>query len=106
MRVLSFTVTGQKLTADPVCDFSGIVSNSRGYLYARFRFSSDWAGCKKAAIFTGHGEGHPVPLVNNMCEIPPEALTGNLVQVCVVGLRADGYRIPTNTIEFKQKTGR
>lgn len=106
MRVLSFTVTGQKLTADPVCDFSGIVSNSRGYLYARFRFSSDWTGCKKAAIFTGNGGPYPVPLVNNMCEIPPEALTGNLVQVSVVGQRKDGYRIPTNTIEFKQKTGR
>lgn len=106
MRVLSFTVTGQKLAADPVCDFSGLVSNSRGYLQARFRFSADWAGCKKAAIFTGIGEGCPVPLVNNACVIPADALTGNTVQVCVVGLRSDGYRIPTNTIEFKQKTGR
>lgn len=106
MRVLSFTVTGQKLAADPLCDFSGLVSNSRGYLRARFRFSADWTGCKKVAIFTGSGEGRPVPLVNNECEIHPDALTGNTVQVCVVGLRADGYRIPTNTIEFKQKTGR
>lgn len=106
MRVLSFTVTGQKLAADPVCDFSGLVSNSRGYLQARFRFSADWAGCKKAAIFTGIGKGVPVPLVNNTCVIPAEALTGRSVQVCVVGLRADGYRIPTNTIEFKQITGR
>ena len=106
MRALCFTVDGQKLARDPACDFSGIVSNSRKYLRAKFRFSPDWKGCKKAAIFTGTGDGVPVPVIGDACEIPPEALTGKYVQVAVVGQRADGYRIPTNTIEFKQITGR
>lgn len=105
MRVLCFTVSGQKLAQDPACDFSGIVSNSRGYLRAKFRFSPDWAGCKKVAIFTGCSDARPVPLVGDSCEIPAEALTGSAVQVCVVGQR-EKRRIPTNTIEFKQQPGR
>lgn len=105
MRVLSFTVTGQKLERDPACDFAGIVSNTRGYLRAKFRFSADWKGCKKVAIFTGIGKEVPTPLAGDMCEIPPEALTGNLVQVAVVGQRGT-VRITTNTLEFKQSTGR
>lgn len=106
MRTLCFNVIAQKLACDPACDFSALVSNSRKYLRAKFRFSADWKGCKKVAIFTGTGDGVPVPLAGDTCEIPPEALTGNIVQVTVVGQRADGYRIPTNTIEFKQTTGR
>ena len=106
MRTLCFIVDGQKLACDPACDFSGLVSNSRGYLRAKFRFSADWKGCKKAAIFTGTGRPEYVPLSGDACEIPAAALTANNVQVAVVGQRADGYRIPTNTIEFKQTTGR
>lgn len=105
MRVLSFTVSGQRLAMDPTCDFSGIVSNSRGYLRAKFRFCSEWTGCKKVAVFTGTGAPVPVPLIDNACDIPAEALTGSAVQVFVVGQR-EGKRIPTNTIEFKQKAGR
>lgn len=58
MRTLCFIVDGQKLACDPVCDFSGLVSNSRGYLLAKFRFSADWKGCKKVALFTGTGAPH------------------------------------------------
>lgn len=106
MRTLCFIVEGQRLKADPACDFGGIVSNSQGYLRARFRFSGDWAGCKKAAIFTGPAGEEPVGLdASGCCMIPEIALTGTIVQVSVVGQK-NGTRIPTNTIEFKQKTGR
>ena len=105
MRTLSFIVAGQKLERDPACDFSGIVSNSQGYLYAKFRFSPDWKLCKKVAIFTGTGKECFAPLKGDLCEIPAQALTGNTVQVCVVGQR-DNIRIPTNVLEFKQHTGR
>ena len=105
MRTLSFIVEGQRLKPAPDCDFTGIVSNSRGYLRARFRFSADWKGCKKAAIFAGEDGEEPVPILGDCCMIPDRVLTGPVVQVCVVGQR-DGLRIPTNTTEFKQKTGR
>lgn len=105
MRTLCFIVDGQQLKRDPDCDFSGIVSNSKGYLQARFRFSRDWVGCKKVAIFTGIAGDKMVPLKNDACTIPDEVLTGGTVLVSVVG-QGRTVRIPTNTTEFNQKTGR
>lgn len=105
MRTLDFIVDGQKLRPDPACDFTGIVSNSRDYLRARFHFSADWKGCKKAAIFTGEDSEEAVGLSGDCCMIPACVLTGNVVQVSVVGQNGT-RRIPTNTIEFHQKTGR
>ena len=105
MRVIDFIVTGQKIECDPRCDFTGIVSGSAGYLFARFRFSADWNGCKRVAVFTSWGKDYPTPIINSMCEIPAEALVGNAVEVAVVGQR-DKYRITTNTTAFAQKTGR
>lgn len=105
MRTLCFIVEGQRLKQDPACDFGGIVSNSKGYLQARFRFSADWKGCKKVAIFTGEDGEEPVPILGDCCMIPDRVLTGTTVLVSVVGQRG-GLRIPTNTTDFKQKTGR
>ena len=105
MRNLCFIVAGQKLATDPACDFSGIASNSRGYLRAKFRFSADWKGFKKVAVFTGTGEDIPVALDGDACEIPAGALTGRTVAVALVGQRGP-VRITTNTMEFKQITGR
>lgn len=105
MRVLDFIVSGQIVKPDPLCDFTGIVPGSRGYLFARFRFSADWAGCKRAAVFVhANGQEYAVPIVSNMCEIPAEALTGLVVRVYIVGQRG-AVRIPTNKTAFPQ-TGR
>lgn len=98
MKVLDFTIVGQTIKREPRCDFSGLVTGSRGYLYARFHFSADWTGCKKVAIFSGY----PVPLVRNVCEIPAEALTETTVRVRVVG-RRPGFEISTDTVAFLQK---
>ncbi len=105
MRTLCFIVEGQRLKPDPACDFGGIVSHSRGYLRARFRFSADWKGCKKAAVFTGESGEEAVLILGDCCMIPDAVLTGTTVLVSVVGQR-DGLRIPTNVTEFNQKTGR
>lgn len=102
MRILDFVVTKQKIERDPMCDFTGIAPGSRGYLYARFRFSADWKGCKKVVVFSGRGEEECVPLTNGMCEIPAKVLIGNTVGVTVVG-ECDEYRIPTNKISFQQR---
>lgn len=76
MRILDFIASGQALKQDPACDFTGIVAGSRGYLRARFCFSKEWSGCKKVAVFSSKGQDYPVPLKDNICEIPAEALTG------------------------------
>lgn len=101
MRVLDFTATGQTLKRSPGADFSGIVAGSRGYLFARFRFDREWSGCKKVAVFCCHGKEHPAGLRAGMCEIPAEALTGDAVQVYVVG-RRPGFEITTDVAAFRQ----
>lgn len=101
MRVLDFIVSGQTIKRDPLCDFTGIVAGSSGYLRARFHFSSDWAGCKRVAVFSCAGQEYPAALAGNVCDIPAEALTGRAVQVYVVGQRGE-YRISTNKTAFPQ----
>lgn len=106
MRVLEFIADGQKLSRDPDCDFTGIAAGSRGYLQARFRFSKEWSGCKKVAVFTARGEDYPVGLIDNMCVIPWEALeTAKAVQVYVIG-RRPGYQITTAETAFPQTVRR
>lgn len=104
MRILDFTVSKQKLECDPRCDFSGIASGTRGYLCARFRFSADWKGCKRVAVFSCRGNGIPVAIRNGMCLIPDEALVGSTVSVQVVG-QNDKCRIITNSVSFNQTAG-
>lgn len=104
MRILDFIVSKQKLERNPQCDFSGIASGTRGYLHARFRFSADWKGCKRVAVFSCRGVDTPVAIVNGMCEIPSAALVGSTVSVKVVGQR-DDYRITSNEVSFQQTTG-
>lgn len=60
MKILDFIVSGQKIECDPMCDFSNIASGSRGYLYARFRFSAEWLDCKRVAVFSCRGKEYPV----------------------------------------------
>lgn len=105
MRNLDFIVDGQKLARDPLCDFTGIAAGTRGYLFARFRFSKEWAGCKKVAVFFSKGQEYPVGLKDNGCEIPAEALSGRAVQVYVVG-RRPGVQITTNMVAFPQTVRR
>ena len=107
MRVLDFIVSGQTLTRDPLCDFTGIAAGSKGYLHARFRFSKEWKGCPKVAVFLNKGREYPVGLRDNMCEIPWEALVdARAVQVYVIVRPASGGEVPTNMTAFPQTVRR
>lgn len=101
MRILKFIIDGQTIRKDPSCDYEHIVSGTKGYLCASFSFSADWDGCRKAAIFSCLGRDHPVPIINNKCQIQEEALLYKYFRVKVVGEK-DGYRITTNSEEVKQ----
>lgn len=106
MRTLEFIVDGQKLSRDPLCDFTGIAAGSVGYLQARFRFTKEWSGCKKVTVFIRKGKEYPVGLTDNACTIPWEALLDTTaVQVYVVG-RRPGYQITTNLAAFPQTVRR
>lgn len=105
MRILEFEVRKQRLTKKPTCDFSGLVAGSEGYLHAQFRFSDkDWDRCitKIARFWIGSTEHAKYLDDNNQCVIPPEALTGDKFEVCILGV-ASGYKIETNKIRVKQE---
>lgn len=104
MRTLKFIVNAQKLEKDPDCDFSGLVSGSKGYLEAMFSFSQDYYNCKITAIFLNKDEEYPVDvsIVKNRCVIPEEALIGDSFSVRLIAEKKD-YRICTNQIRVRQR---
>lgn len=102
MRTLKFIITAQSIQKDPDCDFSGIVSGTKGYLYAQFSFSEEWEGCRMAAVFSSLGKEYPRPVTEGKCVIPAEALTWDNFGVRVVGQR-ENYRITTNEIKIRQE---
>lgn len=103
MRTLKFNVDGQTLRKDSDCDFSDLVAGTEGYLEASFKFSDEWNGCKKAVIFSNAlGIGYPVPIINNHCDIPKDALTDYYFKLHVVGVK-DDYKLVTNDVRVNQK---
>lgn len=105
MRTLEFIVEGQRIKKKTDCDFSNIVAGSVGYLKAKFYFSSEWDGCKKAASFWANDDEHPVLLdSNDECVISPEALTGSSFKVSVTGAKTD-YKIKSTKTKVRQEVG-
>ena len=99
MRTLQFKVTRQNLTKDGA--FSGLIAGTKGYLYTEYNFDSEWAGCKKAAVFLRCDKEYPVPIVNGKCAVPDEITEYKRWKVYLVGAK-DGYRITTNEVEVRQ----
>lgn len=104
MRTLEFVVEGQLIKKKTDCDFSNIVAGSVGYLKAKFYFSSEWDGCKKAASFwSNDGNEYPVLLdSNDECVISPHALTGERFQVSVTGAKTN-YKIKSTKTKVRQE---
>ena len=103
MRTLEFVVESQLIKKKTDCDFSNIVAGSIGYLKAKFHFSPEWMGCRKAASFWVDGNEYPVLLDTfNSCVIPPEALTGDRFSVSVTGVKSD-YKIKTTKTKVRQE---
>lgn len=102
MRTLKFVITGQTVTRDPSCDFSGLVAGSVGYLWAEFRMDSAWSGCKVAASFWRGRKEYAVPLINGGCLIPDEVLVGSEFSISLTGERK-GYKIKTNRVDLHQE---
>lgn len=105
MRLLNFIVNGQHISKDPNCDFSKIVAGSSNYLKAHFTFSPEWQDCKKAASFWRGSNEHAVLLKNDMCDIPPEVLTGLTFGVSVT-IQNGNTRVPTDRVIVSQEVYR
>lgn len=103
MRTLEFNVNGQRLKKKTDCDFSGIVAGSVGYLRAKFHFSEEWEGCKKAASFWRDDLEYAVLLdEDNSCLIATNVLTDEIFQVSVTGMKPD-YVIKTGKVKVRQE---
>lgn len=103
MRILEFIVEEQILSKDKNCDFSNIISGTKGYLKARFKFSKSWQGYGKVAVFVNLFEEYPVVVKpDNTCEIPPEALTSSKFEVYVAGIKGKG-KLTSSSVEIRQE---
>lgn len=105
MRNLRFVVNGQEIKKSPDCDFSGLVSGTKGYLKAVFALSSDFNGCGVVAIFNSIKSGEKavtLPIGKNECMIPDEVLTGSEFSVRLIGAKKD-FQITTNKCVVEQE---
>lgn len=107
MRTLRFIVNDQIIKQDETCDFSDIVSGTKGYLKAEFIFSPKWIGCAKvAAFYSPMGtEYQPQILNGNTCIIPEEATKRNTFKIQILGKKRD-FTITTNKLEVRQDGGK
>ena len=103
MRTLEFTVDGQRLKKKSDCDFSGIVAGSAGYLRAKFYFSEEWVGLKKAASFWRDEEEFAALLdKEDACLIDSNVLTYGHFSVSVSGVKHD-FKIRSNRVKVRQE---
>lgn len=105
-RELRFIVTGQKIDKDKTCDFSGLVSGTKNYLVAKFKFSEEWRNMKKVAMFSVLGEGFIAIIDSNFeCIIPSDALVWTSFGIKVLGKSKNGDQVITDEIIIQQKRG-
>lgn len=104
MRTLRFIVEELRLKKDPECDFTGLVSGTRGYYKARFAFSREWKGLKKVVIFSTRDDKKFIPIFNDAIEIPKEITDNSTYYVSVYG-KSDEYELTTNLVTIFQRKG-
>ncbi len=73
-----------------------LTTGSVGYP-VQFRFSEEWDGLAKVAVFRGSGKSVDVSLSGESCGIPPEVLTeaGDVLSIGVYGTDGEDLVIPT-----------
>lgn len=112
MKDLHFDVNGQRLTKANEEDFKHIVAKSKGYLRCMFSFDDEWAGTKKAVLFTTSIRFKPdvvqdvvqdiVRVDNVSCMVPDGVTDSNVFYVKIFGKRP-GLVLQTNWIMIEQE---
>ena len=102
MRILSFTVDGQKLSKSG--DFSNIVRGSKGYLQCKFSFEgNDWDRHKVIAVFTTNDDESAIRLnPDKTCMVPDEVTDAPNFKMELVGVLGD-KKITTNKEIIEQR---
>jgi len=83
-----------------------VVSDSVGYLYVKFTFSSDWDNLVRSAVFVAEdGTAIRVPLVDDMCLVPHEVIKAPCVHISAYGATVAGelIELPTSKFDLKIK---
>ena len=104
MRTLKFDVDGQLIRKNENCDFTGIVSNTKGYYEAAFTFSKEWEHLDKVAVFRTRTANKFVPLFNSKCEIPDVITEATTYWVSVCGVKGN-TTLTTSEVPVLQKKG-
>ena len=88
MKNLKFNVSGDKITPDPTCDFSGLYPRMTEPVRLEFSFSPEWeGGVKVAAFWSVMGREYPPRVIEDdmSCIVPPEALQNEIFKVQILG---------------------
>lgn len=85
MRTLTFVVDKQDLQKHG--DFNGLTVGTNGCLHAWFRFSTEWSGRRRLAIFTCNAGEFPALIIGGTCAIPNEVTACKTFDIRVVGMR-------------------
>lgn len=104
MRTLKFNVDGQLIRKNENCDFTGIVSNTKGYFEVEFSFSKEWKELNKVAVFRTRTTKKYCPLFDNKCSVPDEITESITYWVSVCGVGTD-VTLTTTEVPVLQKKG-
>ena len=102
MRILPFTVNGQKLAKNG--DFSNIIRGTKGYLKCKFDFEDEgWDGCNIIAIFeTKDKEYGELLNADKTCMVPDDVTDFSNFKLALTGV-SEKKRISTNKELIEQK---
>lgn len=103
-RVLSFIIEGQSIKKDPNCDFTGLVSGTKGFYQAKFTFDKEWKEYKRIAIFKARNITKFIPIIDGTCPIPDEVTEHLNYRISVLGQNGS-QSIPTTEVSIRQNKG-
>ena len=103
-RYLSFIVEDKRIKKDPKCDFTGLVTGTKGIYMAKFSFDKDWREYRKVAVFRTTKITKYVPIVNGMCAVPDEVSDAMMYYVSVIGT-GSSVSVPTTEVAVRQTKG-
>lgn len=87
------------------CDFTGIISGTKGYICLNFVFSQEWDGLLKVLQTSNEydfSNEHSKSIMNNVCMLPDEVTDQNVIYLRVIGKKGN-KKMVTNTIILRQE---
>ena len=98
MKNLKFNVSGDRITPDPKCDFSGLYPRMTEPVRLEFSFSPEWKNMVKVAAFwSAMGREYSPRVIKDdlSCIVPTEALQNEVFRVQILG-KQNGKKTSTS----------